>query len=356
MTPRNRVLTTLSRREPDNVPKHIRFTPEMKLKMRDKIGTDNYEDYFGIEIRRVGFKPAKKLPDFSTYCDESLPEDTDFDDWGIPFVAGSEGHVKRELYPMATFKTEAEVLEYPWPNFMASYRHKDLEKEVGKLHEREYAVIGRLTEISGGFIFETAWQLRGMDNLFVDFYDNSNLARALLDKITQINAEVSTRFAEAGVDILWLADDIGTQEAMLMSPDMWRKWLKPRLKHLIDSAKRVNPHIHIFYHSDGFIAPVIPELIEIGVDVLNPIQPECMNPVELKRLYGSRLSFFGTIGVQTVMPLGKPEDVRRNVREMINKVGQGGGFIVAPTHFVSAQVPWENVEAFFDAVEEFGYY
>ena len=354
MTARDRVLTTLSRRQPDKVPKYIRFTPEMKLKVRDKIGTDNYEDYFGIEIRRVGFRPAKKLPDFSAYYGESLPKNTYFDEWGIPFVTGSEGHVKRELYPMATFKTEGEVLEYSWPNLTASYRHEDLESEVKRLHEGEYAVIGRLTEISGGFIFETAWQLRGMDNLLVDFYDNSNLARALLDKITEINAQVSARFAEAGVDILWLADDIGTQNTMLMSPDMWRKWLKPRLKHLIDSAKRVNPHIHIFYHSDGFIEPVISELIEIGVDILNPVQPECMNPVKLKRLYGGQLSFFGTIGVQTVMPFGTPEDVRRNVREMIEKVGQGGGFIIAPTHFVPAQVPWKNVQAFFDAVEEFG--
>jgi len=354
MSPRNRVLTTLAHKEPDKVSKYIRFTPAMKIKVHKKIDSDNYEDYFGIEIRRVGFKSCKNPPDFRPYYDELLPEDTYFDDWGIPFVRGSEGQVKRELYPMADFETKREILEYPWPDFVASYRHKHLDEEVKKLHHQGYPVIGRLTEISGGFIFETAWQLRGMDNLFVDFYDNPNFARTLLDKITKINAEVSTRFAEAGVDILWLADDIGMQEKMLMSPNMWRKWLKPRLKYLIDNAKRVNPHIHIFYHSDGFIEPVIPDLIEIGVDILNPIQPECMNPVKLKRLYGDKLSFFGTIGVQTVMPFGNPEDVRDNVKEMIDKVGKGGGFIIAPTHFVSTQIPWANIEAFFDAVEKFG--
>lgn len=353
MPPRERVLTTLSHREPDKVPKYIRFTPEMKLKVSEKIGTDNYEDYFGIEIRRVGFKPAKKFSNFLPYYPQ-VPPNTYFDDWGIPFVTGSEEHEKRELYPMAAFKTAQKVLEYPWPDFMASYRHEHLEKEVNKLHDEGYPVIGRLTEISGGFIFETAWQLRGMDNLFVDFYDNPDLAHLLLDKITEINTQVSARFAEAGVDILWLADDIGIQSTMLMSPAMWRKWLKPRLKHLIDSAKQLNPHIHIFYHSDGFIEPVIPELIEIGVDILNPIQPECMNPVKLKKLYRDQLSFFGTIGVQTVMPFGSPEDVKRNVREMIEGVGEAGGFIIAPTHFVEAQVPWKNVEAFFEAVKEFG--
>ena len=356
MTPRDRVLTTLSRKEPDKVPKYIRFTPEMKVKVRESIGTDNYEDYFEIEIRRVGFKLTKKLPNFLSYYGESLPKNTYFDDWGIPFVTGSEDQMKRELYPMAGFKNEQEVLEYPWPDFMSSYRHEDLEEEVKRLHDQGYAVIGRLTEISGGFIFETAWQLRGMDNLLVDFYDNPKLARVLLDKITEINAQVSARFAEAGVDILWLADDIGLQSTTLMSLAMWREWLKPRLKRLIDSAKQLNPHIHIFYHSDGFIEPVIPELIEIGVDILNPVQPECMNPIKLKKLYRDQLSFFGTIGVQTVMPFGTPQEVRQKVKEMVEGVGQGGGFIIAPTHFVQIDVPWKNVQAFFEAVEEFGRY
>jgi len=355
MSPRERVLTTLSHKEPDKVPRYIRFTPEMKVKVCERIGTDNYEEYFGIEIRRVGFKPARRYPDFSVYYPE-VPPKTCFDEWGIPFVEGSQGHVKRELYPMARFKTEHEVLEYPWPDFMASYRHEHLEEEIKQLHDQGYAVIGRLTEISGGFIFETAWQLRGMENLFVDFYDNPKFAQVLLDKITEINAQVSARFAEAGVDILWLADDIGMQNTTLMSPTMWRKWLKPRLRHLIKSAKLVNPKIHIFYHSDGFIEPLIPELIEVGVDILNPVQPECMDPAKLKKLYGDKLSFFGTIGVQTLMPFGRPKDVKQKVKEMIERVGKGGGFIIAPTHFVGINVSWENVEAFFEAVEEFGRY
>jgi len=355
MTPRERVLTTLSRKVPDRVPKHARFTPEAKRKLREEIGTDNYEDYFGIEIRRVGFKPTKREIDFSVYY-PALPENTYFDDWGIPFVEGSEGHEKRELYPMSRFTTPKEVLDYPWPDFMEPYRHDHLEREVELLKDKGYAVIGRLTEISGGFIFETAWQLRGMYELFIDFYENPELAETLLDKITEINSAVSARFAEAGVDILLLADDVGMEKTMLMSPDHWRRWLKPRLARLIDSARRVKPDIHIFYHCDGFIEPIIPELIEIGVDILNPVQPESMDPVKLKKLYGDRLSFWGTIGVQTVLPFGTPDDVRSEVKRMIETVGRGGGFVIAPTHFIQVDVPWENVKAFFDAVEEYGVY
>jgi len=338
MTSRERILTTLSHKEPDKVPKYIRFTPEMKVKVGEKIGTDNYEDYFGIEIRRAAFKSAKKSLDFTRYYHD-LPQDTYFDDWGIPFVIGSAGHLKRELYPMAEFKTEQEISQYPWPDFMSSCRHEHLEEEVEKLHDKGYAVIGRLAENSGGFIFETAWQLRGMDNLLVDFYDNPELASVLLDKITEINRQVSVRFAESGVDILWLADDIGLQKSTLMSLSMWRKWIKPLLMQVIDSVRHINPHIHIFYHSDGYIESFIPELIEVGVDILNPIQPECMDPVKLKKLYSDRLSFWGAIGVQTTMPFGTPADVRENVKEMIKGMGQGGGFIIAPTHFVHTDVP-----------------
>jgi len=355
VSPRERVLTTLLHREPDKVPKYIRFTPEVKCFLRDEMGIDNYEDYFGIEIRRVGFKPAREVPDFAKYY-TNLPPDTEFDDWGIPFVAGSQGHLKRELYPLAKFKSPKEVSEYPWPDFMVPYRHEYLEREVKELHDRGYAVMGRLTEISGGFIFETAWQLRGMHNLLVDFYDNPELARLILDKILDINSKVSRRFAEAGVDILWLGDDVGMQETMFMSPDMWRTWLKPRLKQMIKSAKDVNPMLHIFYHSDGFIEPIIPDLIEIGVDILNPIQPECMDPIKLKKLYVESLSFFGTISVQTTMPFGTPEDVRQKVKQMIEGVGKEGGFIISPTHYIQIDVPWENVLAFFQAVDEFGKY
>ena len=108
------------------------------------------------------------------------------------------------------------------------------------------------------------------------------------------------------------------------------------------------------YHSDGVIYDIIPELIEIGVDVLNPVQPECVDPVLLKQQYGNKLSFWGTVGTQTTMPFGSPQDVRDTVRHMIETVGDGGGFLIAPTHLLEPEVPWENIEAFVQAVREFG--
>jgi uroporphyrinogen decarboxylase len=226
---------------------------------------------------------------------------------------------------------------------------------VGDWHWRGYAVQVELPHPSGT-LFECAWLLRGLEDLLVDFVIHPTLAAALLDKLTASGIESATRLARAGVDILLTGDDVGTQRGMLMSPKMWRKWLKPRLAEIIAASKGAKPDLIIFYHSDGDIEPIIPELIEIGVDVLNPVQPECMDPVHLKREYGGELAFWGTIGTQTTMPFGTPDEVKATVVERIETVGQGGGLLLAPTHVLEPDVPWENIAAFFEAIDEYGRY
>jgi uroporphyrinogen decarboxylase len=141
-----------------------------------------------------------------------------------------------------------------------------------------------------------------------------------------------------------------------MSLPMWRKWFKPRLAKVWAAAKRINPDLLISYHTDGYVEPFIPELIEIGLDVLNPVQPECMDPAEIKSKFGNHLAFFGTIGTQTTLPFGTPDDVRREVKTRIETVGHNGGLVLAPSHLVEPDVPWENLMAFFEAAEQYGNY
>jgi uroporphyrinogen decarboxylase len=124
------------------------------------------------------------------------------------------------------------------------------------------------------------------------------------------------------------------------------------MAEVIRAAKEVNPDILIAYHSDGNVTKAIPELIEVGVEILNPIQPECVNVNEVKRLYGDRLSFWGRLGTQTTLPFGTADDVRKNCRELIETVGRGGGFLLAPTHTIEPEVPWDNIRAFLDTVNE----
>ncbi len=155
-------------------------------------------------------------------------------------------------------------------------------------------------------IFEIAWHLRGMTELFADMAFNPAFAERLLDRITAIRCFQARRFAEAGVDMLKIGDDVGTQKAMLMSPAMYREWFKPRHAAVIRAAREVRPDLPVCYHSDGNCWDVIPDLIDIGVTVLNPVQPECLDLAAVKKRFGDRLVFWGGIGTQTTMPFVEP--------------------------------------------------
>jgi uroporphyrinogen decarboxylase len=146
-----------------------------------------------------------------------------------------------------------------------------------------------------------------------------------------------------------LGDDVSTQLAMMISPAIWKQYLKPRMAHIIAAARKAKPDMLIFYHGDGNLTDIVPDLIEIGVDVLNPVQPECVNAFALKKQYGDKLSFWGTIGTQTTMPFSSPAEIERIVKTNIEVMGRGGGFLVAPTHTLEPDVPWENIEAFVNA-------
>ncbi|NPV54477.1 MAG: hypothetical protein HPY71_13340 [Firmicutes bacterium] len=349
MKPRERVLTTLNRSLPDRIPKYFEFTPPVLETFRKMTGAEDPAEYFDLEVRKVEFAPSRKVIDFSRYLG-NLPPGSTVNEWGIGFIKGSGyAHFEDMVHPLARAKSIEEIEEYPFPDLTEEYRWRDVIKEVEEWHRRGYAVMG-LPPFFDGTIFETAWGLRGLENLLMDFVQNEAFAAALLDKVTSLSEETAAIMAKVDVDILVTGDDVGMQSRMMMSPSMWRKWLKPRLARVIKAARNVKRDILIFYHSCGYVEPIIPELIEIGVDVLNPVQPESMDPVKLKELYGERLAFWGTIGTQSVLPFGTPEDVKRQVKYMIETVGRGGGLVLAPTHVIEPEVPWENIMAFIEAV------
>ena len=354
LTPRERVLTALNRRTPDRVPKEMAFTPPVLDEFRRRTGATDPAEYFDFEVRTVDLSPSRQQADFFSYIG-SLPPGSWVNEWGIGHVPGSLYHFHDYVHPLQNISTVKELRAFPFPDVTAEYRYQSLAEQVADWHRRGYAVQAEIPHPSGT-LFECAWLLRGMENMLADFLTNPDLAAALLDRLTVSGIESATRLAQAGIDILLTGDDVGMQQRMLMSPQMWRKWLKPRLADVIASAKKINPDMLIFYHSDGVIDPIIPELIEIGIDILNPVQPECMDPAWLKREYGKDLAFWGTVGIQTTMPFGTPGDVQAAVKERIETVGQGGGLLLAPTHVIEPDVPWENIVAFFQAVEEHGRY
>ena len=354
MTPKERVIRALKREGPDKVPRELSFgafTPELMEVFKEKTGSDDPAEYFNFEVRSLNFKIPPETDKFVKYH-TNLPEGARIDEWGTARVRGSMYHYEHYIFPMEKFESPYEVEEYPLPDFLKPEYHSHFEKEVNAYHNRDLAVMGELTST----LFEVSWYMRGMENLMMDFTLNPDLSNAILDKVTTLRIQQAKRYAEAGVDILRFGDDIGQQTGLIMSPATWRKWIKPRFASIISAAKEINPEILVFNHCDGDATQLIPEFIEIGVDILNPVQPECMDVTQVKKDFGNKMSFWGAVGTQTTMPFGTPDDVRKIVKERIETLGEGGGLLIAPTHILEPEVPWENVLAFFEAVDEFGYY
>ena len=352
MSPRERVLTALRRQRPDRVPKDLQLAPGLHEEFRRRTGADDYADHFRLEPRWAGVSGTCQPRDFSAYLDD-VPDVDHHDEWGVGAIMSGFHHFERMVHPLRNATSPRDIAAYPWPDVLAPYRWRSVADAIASWQDRGYPVSASPPGACGGSLFETCWYLRGQEQLLIDLYDNPDLATALLDTVNNTMIESAHRLAQAGADILRLGDDVGSQRAMLMSPDTWRRWFKPRLAALIRSAKDAKPDILVFYHSDGYIDPVIPDLIEIGLDILNPVQPECMDPAELKRKYGEHLAFWGAIGTQSTMPFGDPDEVRRVVKERIETVGPEG-LLLAPTHVLEPDVPWENVLAFVEAVEEYG--
>ncbi len=186
----------------------------------------------------------------------------------------------------------------------------------------------------------------------MDMLTDPDLTDAILDIPFRYHLAAAKRLARMGVDMIWTGDDVGSQKGMLISPETWRRFFKPRMAEFIKEVKAIKPDIKIAYHSDGDIVDIIPELIEIGLDVLNPIQPACLDPAMVKRRFGDKLSFWGSIDEQHTLPFGSPEDVRREVRLRLDTIGAKGGLIIGPTHHVQLDTPLENFDAMVDEIKQ----
>ena len=284
------------------------------------------------------------------YADKTFRPGTTIDGWGVAHEPGSEFayHMTYMHHPMENFDSVEQIEAYPLPSFDPAglIRQK---AEADALHAEGRPAIGHMQCT----IWETAWYMRGMENLMCDMMSGDPMAAALLDRVTDLAVQRAVSFAKAGADGLFLGDDIGMQRTIMMSEGLYGEWLKPRLRRVIDAARAVNPDIIIFYHSCGHVTELIPQLIEAGIDVLNPVQPECMDFRAIHDAFGDRLSFHGTIGTQSVMPFGTPEDVRRKVFENLDIAGRQGGLYVCPTHLLEPEVPVENVVAYIQACVDY---
>lgn len=303
------------------------------------------------EIRVPDLVPAAADTEtFLQFYGHPFKEGTTIDHYGVAHEPGSAAafHMTKMYHPMDKFDSVEQVLAYPLPDFSRADAAEQ-ERAVQQAHASDLAAIGNMQCT----VWEAAWYMRGMENLMSDMLMEEPIAEVLLDRVTEGAILRAESFARSGADVLFLGDDVGMQQTIMMSENLYCTWLKPRLARVIRAARAIKPDIIVFYHSCGFVTPLIEHLIEAGIDVLNPVQPECMDFKQLHAEFGDRLSFSGTIGTQTTMPFGTPDDVRRAVFENMEIAGDKGGLFVCPTHLLEPEVPVENVAAYLKACADF---
>ena len=366
MNRRENFYETISHRKTETLPYFLSMCSDLVREFKQKYGDKDYRDEFDIPIREVFIGPTRlDINERFRGWTDNMPPGCGINEWGVGMQHGGTAHFYKMLGPLAGRLTAENIEALPFPDFTADYRWDSVKKQIEDLKSRDYiamsGIYGGADSGLGGAaipafidIFESSWYLCGLDEMLMAMYSEPDVAELLLERMTVFKEEIAAKWAQAGADIIVYGDDVGTQRSLMMSGDMWRGFLKPRLARVIKAAKDVNPGVVIFYHSDGNIMEIIPDLIEAGVEILNPVQPECMDPKEVAALYGDKLSFWGTIGTQTTFPYGTPADVKGACANMIDTVGKSGGLIIAPTHILEPDVPFENVEAFVGFVRESG--
>ena len=357
MTPKQRTLMALNHQQPDRAPIFTTVTPQVADKMAEHLGLPKEPPLDSLLSTRISHmdlltKLGNDCVGIAACAPKSFP--TKILDDGI---IENEWHMKFKPaglynefyeYPLANIKSASDLDSYDFPDPLADGRYDAAEAAVAK-YSKDYAIVGDLECC----IFETAWYLIGLQKFLMDVALEKSYVPVLLDKLTQIAIETGKQLIECGADIIWAGDDFGSQKGMIISPDMWRRVMKPRIKLMFDEFRKANPNIKIAWHSCGSILPIIPDFIEIGLDILNPIQPRAkgMDPKFLKDTYGDSLSFFGGIDIQNLLPFGIPEEIKSEVKRRIDILGAGGGYIVAPAHNIQDDTPVENILALFEAVK-----
>ncbi len=348
MTPRERVLLALAHRETDRVPVDFLATPEAWSRLTGLLGISDCEavlEHLGIDLRHP--RQPYVGPPLERAADGSWR-----DAWGVwrrpvPNRAGSYDEICR--HPLACMRDAAELANYPWPD-PRWWDPEGLKQAIAALDARNLYAIALEEFGDPGGIFEIAWYLRGMEQFLIDMATAPDFAFELMRRVTDFYAGMLDRVMRAcgsRIDLIWTSDDIAHQQGPLISPKLWRELVAPH-------HERLNRRIHdwgarVMYHSCGTVRPFVPELIGIGVDVLDVLQFSAarMDPCELKESFGGRLAFHGGMDVQTTLPFGSTADVRRVARERIDVLGRDGGYILSPGHNIQGDTPPENILAMY---------
>jgi uroporphyrinogen decarboxylase len=355
MNSRERIKTALAHRMPDRVPLDVWIRPEVARKLAEHFKTTPEEAPFRLGKDVVQVYMKEEYPEFLARTNGAVPgdapgagkrfifhDDGSYEDaWGIRWRTGRDGKYREWVTgPLAGDPPDLDAYKFPQPTPRET--PEQFKKRVADA-ARQGAVMGEVDNP-----FKTAWALRGLENLLMDFVADPGFADALLARAYARSTERAKKFIAAGVDILMIVGDVAMQQRLMMSPDSWRALDKPKLAAMVAEIKRLRPDVAIYFHSDGNVEAIIPDLIEAGIEILNPVQPECMDPAKVKRLYGDKLTLWGTGSLQQTLPFGTEAEVRQEVRDTVRACAAGGGLVLMPSNVVGFDVPLKNLLAYYD--------
>jgi len=382
MNSRKRILTALNHQEPDRIPFDIggaNTTIHVKAyaALRDHLGLPKVDiqllhqagqvarlDEDFLELLKVDTRFVAVSKPMSTGS-ASLRDEGKYlaftDSWGVGWRTPKMNGLYFDMYqhPLAGADVHKLLETYAWPSASSpSIYEGQLEMAQAIQSNGKAALLGGY---SAGQFEKFSW-LRGYIDAFTDFAADPELVKTIMDKITALKIEYwerSLALAGAHIDVVFEGDDVAGQDRLLISPKAYRDIVKPRHKETFQAIKKAAPHVKIFFHTCGAIRPLIPDLIEIGVDILNPVQISAagMDPFELKKEFGSELVFWGGgVDTQNVFSTGTPQEVRDDVRRNIDALAPGGGFVFNTVHNTQADVPPENFMAMWETLREYGVY
>jgi uroporphyrinogen decarboxylase len=347
MTKRERYLAFANFQPVDRIPRYAGYVGEMFDKMKAHCGGEDPAVYFDNDGGwAAGLTPPDGYvaPDYSVYHQEFI-NDPNFsiDGNGCGHLNHGFYHFTEYISPLRNATRFEELEAYP---LISNADWSDAKMAASR--DAAHAA-GRPSVLWVGHMYESAWQVRGYEPFLEDLLLQPEWSDFLLDHYMRNNIRAATAAARHGYDAITVGDDVANQNALMFTPKMWREVMKPRWAKVFAEARAIKPDLIIWYHSDGNVFDILGDLIEIGVTILNPVQPECMNPLEVRKYCGKHLAFDGCVGTQSTFPFGTPTDVRANVRELVETLdGGNGGLMLSPTHVLEPEVSVDNVVAFFD--------
>jgi len=353
---RERVRRILTHQEADRVPYDAVVTDDI-LAMVDAMELQPDHRAFCVngDFCYVTFDGRTDKAQFMEYLPD-LPNDADVSCWGVGSIPlkTTEGYLAGHTYfhPLKDVHAPEALDAYPFPKLDEPHRHLHLEEEIREAKKKEYTVVGQMSET----LLETAYLMRGLEQLMLDFCERPAYVEVLFEKLAAQRRFQARRFAEAGVDVLRIGDDIATQQGLMLGPRMYRDHIKRLHASIVQAAREVRSDIQVLYHSDGNLTALLPDLLDIGVTAINPAQPECMDLRQVKREFGRDLTLWGCCPVQSVYANGSREDVLDHIRFVMENLAHDGGLVLQFTNLLVTDEVLENLRGFFESFYERGIY